>query len=136
MITLEWTRVANHSLERGNTYLVKWGRLLSNFESRNTKACYLSEFGNWIVEGEVVSIPHYAFPINLTKHRTTRETFSIGDRVHINDPRTQHWTGTIVAKRNLSRIWVVKDGAGFGTDVNEDYLTKATSRTPPSSAHE
>ena len=61
------------------------------------------------------------------KHKSTPETLSIGDKVHINHPKTPHWTGTIVAKRNRPGIWVIRNAAGFGNDVSEEYLTKATS---------
>ena len=127
MITLEWTRVADHEFERGRSYLVKWGEL-NDFWSGNTKSACFNNRGDWVMGGEVVGVPDYAFPINSMKHKSTPKALSIGDKVHINHPKTQHWTGTIVAKRNLSRTWIVKDVVGFGTDVSEKYLTKAADK--------
>ena len=75
------------------------------------------------------------FLLTSMKHKTTPETLSIGDKVHINHPKTLNWIGTIVAKRNLPGIWVIRNAAGFGNDVSEEYLTRETSLIPPSSDH-
>ena len=123
MITLEWVRVADHKLERDCWYLVKWGDLLSSFRADNTKVIHLDEQGNWMVEGSCIFPPDYAFNINYVKHKATPKKFSIGDVVNVNCPNTQLWIGTIVAKRNHSQIWVVRDATGFGMDMNVKYLT-------------
>ena len=128
MFTLEWMPTVNHEFERDRSYLIKWGRLLSNFSSYNTKVAFLESQGNWLVEGECVKPPDYVFPINSTNHKTIPEEFSIGDKVHITDPRVQHWTGTIIAIRNLPGMWIVRNDSGFGVDVEERYLIKATPR--------
>ena len=134
MLTLEWMRVEGSELERNSSYLVRWGRLIYNFTSHNTKVAYFSGMGYWLVEGKAVKVPDYVIPLNLMKHVAAPEAFSIGDRVHINDPKTQHWTGTVVAKRNLPGIWVIRNSVDFATDVSEGYLTRATLQTPPSSS--
>ena len=85
MLTLEWIRVADHEFEKGRSYLVKWGKL-HYFLPDDTKVVLFSELGNWILGGEVIKAPDYVFPINLMKHRVAPETFSIGDKVHINSP--------------------------------------------------
>ena len=134
MLTLEWIRVTDHKFDRDRSYLVRWGEL-ENFHYHNTKVSHLTSMGNWVIQGEVVKTPDYAFPINSVKHRVVTETFSMGDKVHVDDPKTQHWTGTIVAKRNLSRIWIIRDSAGFGTDVNEKYFSKVSLQIPSTSRH-
>ena len=134
MLTLEWMRVEGNKFEQDSSYLVKWGRLDSSFWSHNTKVCYLSVGGDWITKGEAVKKPDYAFPINSIKHKAAPEALSIGDKVHVNDPKTQYWIGTIVAKRNLPGIWVIRNSADFATDVSVVYLTRATLQTPPSSS--
>ena len=123
MITLEWTRVVDYGLKYDCWYLVKWGNLLSSFRPGNTKVCYLSGSGNWVMEGECMDTPNYAFNINYVKHKATPKRFSIGDVVNVNCPNTQLWIGTIVAKRSHSQIWVVRDSMGFGMDMNVKYLT-------------
>ena len=125
MLPLEWMRVVDPRIEQGRSHLIKYGHILNSFLPSNTRMAHFSNQKNWIIDGECIETPNYVLPINSMKHSITPETFSIGDKVHITDPKVQHLTGIIVAKRNLPRIWVVKDGVGFGVDISESYLVKA-----------
>ena len=125
MLTLEWMRVTDPGLEQGRSHLVKYGHILSGFLPSNTRMVHFSSQKKWLIDGEHIETPNWVLAINSMKHKAAPEKLSIGDKVHITNPRTQQWTGIIVAKRNLSEIWVVKDGAGFGVDVDEKHLTKA-----------